>query len=79
MKTERAQTTIGNDLDSITDRVKEGIRSGRYTLSEFQSAMMDRTREAAKNTDLYVHENAWKVVGMAAGLGLVIGLLIRRR
>ncbi|HCI13500.1 MAG TPA: DUF883 domain-containing protein, partial [Gallionellaceae bacterium] len=37
-----------------------------------------RTKEAAKVTDEYVHENPWKAVGIAAGVGLVIGMLISR-
>ena len=33
-------------------------------------------RQAA---DAYVHESPWKAVGIAAGVGLVVGLLISRR
>jgi len=30
-------------------------------------------------TDEYVHEHPWRSVGVAAGVGLIIGLLIGRR
>jgi ElaB/YqjD/DUF883 family membrane-anchored ribosome-binding protein len=68
----------GDELESITDKIKEGIKSGKYTLDELQSAMVERTKEAARTTDRYVHENPWTVIGVAAGVGLVIGLLLYR-
>jgi ElaB/YqjD/DUF883 family membrane-anchored ribosome-binding protein len=41
--------------------------------------MVDRTREAARATDEFVHDRPWTAVGVAAGVGLIIGLLIGRR
>ena len=41
--------------------------------------MIDKTKQAARSTDEYVHEHPWKAVGVAAGIGLIIGLLIGRR
>ena len=38
-----------------------------------------RSTEAAKATDRYVHQNAWKAVGVSAGLGFLVGMLIGRR
>jgi ElaB/YqjD/DUF883 family membrane-anchored ribosome-binding protein len=32
-----------------------------------------------RTTDLYVRDNPWQAVGIAAGLGLIVGLLLRRR
>ena len=36
-------------------------------------------KEAAQTTDEFVHEHPWKAVGIAAGVGLIVGLLIGRR
>jgi hypothetical protein len=44
-----------------------------------QAAMLVKTKAAAKATDVYVHENPWHSVGMAASIGVVVGLLIGRR
>ena len=71
----RAEST----LESLTDQIQEGIRKGSYTWSEIQEAVMSKTREAAANTDHYVHENPWQVVGIAAGVGFVLGLLMAPR
>ena len=70
---------VENQLESITDQIEEGIRRGKFTWKELQGAFMEKTREAAQTTDTYVHENPWKVIGIAAALGLVVGLLLSPR
>ena len=69
-------TTSGSDLNNLTDQIQEGIREGKYTWREIQEAVVSKTREAAETTDQYVHENPWKVVGIAAAFGFVLGLLM---
>ena len=43
------------------------------------AALVDKTRAAARATDDFVHEEPWKAVGVAAALGLALGVLIGRR
>jgi ElaB/YqjD/DUF883 family membrane-anchored ribosome-binding protein len=72
-------TSTRTDLENLTDQIEEGVRTGRYSWAQIQEAVVARTREAAETTDQYVHENPWKVVGIAAGLGFVMGLLMAPR
>jgi ElaB/YqjD/DUF883 family membrane-anchored ribosome-binding protein len=72
-------TGTRTDLDNLTDQIEEGVRSGRYSWAQIQDAVVTRTREAAETTDEYVRENPWKVIGIAAGLGFVLGLLMAPR
>ena len=78
---ENSETTTGvrNDLENLTDQIEEGVRKGKYSWAQIQDAVVTRTRNAAETTDQYVHENPWKVVGIAAGLGFVLGLLMAPR
>ncbi len=78
MKPETIGDTTASHLENITDQIEQGIEQGRYTWKEIQETVTTKTREAAEATDAYVHENPWKVVGMAAGLGLIIGLILGR-
>ena len=73
------ETGTRTDLENLTDQIEQGVRSGRYSWAQIQDAVVTRTREAAETTDQYVHENPWKVVGIAAGLGFVMGLLMAPR
>lgn len=76
---ENQTTGSGADLQNLADQIDEGIRSGKYTWREIQGAVVSKTREAAATTDQYVHENPWKTVGIAAGLGFLLGLLMAPR
>ena len=69
-------TGVRSELDDLTDQIEEGVRRGQYSWAQIQDSVVRRTREAAETTDHYVHENPWKVVGIAAGLGFILGLLM---
>jgi ElaB/YqjD/DUF883 family membrane-anchored ribosome-binding protein len=73
-----AQST-GEKVAELRERLTENLRQARYRLADAEAAIRERTREVAKATDHYVHEHPWKAIGVAAGIGLVIGLLIGRR
>lgn len=69
----------GEKLAEVRAKAEESLRVVKARMADAQAALLARTREAAKATDAYVHENPWRAVGVAAGVGLVIGLLIGRR
>ena len=77
MKSDTIGETTASHLDNITDQIEKGIEQGRYTWKQIQETVSTKSKAAAEATDAYVHENPWKVVGMAAGLGLIVGLLLR--
>jgi ElaB/YqjD/DUF883 family membrane-anchored ribosome-binding protein len=41
--------------------------------------LADKAKVVAAGADDFVHRNPWEAIGVAAGLGLLIGLFIRRR
>ena len=49
------------------------------TIDDAEAALLARTRAAAKATDEYVHGHPWQAIGIAASVGVVVGLLIGRR
>jgi ElaB/YqjD/DUF883 family membrane-anchored ribosome-binding protein len=64
---------------ALRERIGENLREARYKLADAEEALKAKTREVARVTDDYVHENPWRSIGIAAGVGLVVGLLIGRR
>jgi len=38
-----------------------------------------KVKETVKATDGHVRENPWKMVGVAAAIGLVVGVLLQRK
>ena len=69
----------GEKVAALRERMQENLRSARIRLADADAALREKTREVAKATDHYVHENPWRAIGIGAGVGLVIGLLIGRR
>ena len=60
-------------------RVQERITDARHKLADLQDSAIQRAKAAGHAADDYVHDHPWKAVGAAAGIGLIIGLLIGRR
>jgi ElaB/YqjD/DUF883 family membrane-anchored ribosome-binding protein len=71
--------TGGEKLAEVRAKAEESLGIAKASMAEAQGAVLARTKEAAKATDIYVHENPWRSIGFAASLGVVIGLLIGRR
>ncbi len=69
----------GEALAAARSRVGESLATAKAKMSEAEAALVARTKAAAKATDEYVHLHPWQAIGVAAGLGLVIGVLIGRR
>lgn len=72
-----AQT--GDRIDGLRERAKESLQQARARLADAEKEAAREVREAAHATDQFVHRNPWQAVGIAAGIGLVVGLLIGRR
>jgi len=68
----------GEKVSAVRDRIQENLIVAKENLAAAQETVVLKTKQAAKATDEYVHENPWKAVGIAAGTGLIIGMLISR-
>lgn len=66
-------------LAEVRGKVEESLRVVKARMADAQAELVARTKAAARATDAYVHENPWKAVGLGAGIGFLLGLLIGRR
>ena len=69
----------GEKVAELRTKAEESIKAAKARMAQVQKVVIVKTKEAAKATDAYVHENPWRAIGVAAGVGLVIGYLIGRR
>ena len=74
-----AGRSVGEAAASAAQRVGESLEHGRAALADMQAMVSERSRECIHTADDYVRENPWQAVGIAAGVGLLLGLLISRR
>lgn len=66
-------------LSDVRARLGEHVGSAKVRLVELEDVVAERTREAARATDTYVREHPWQSVGVAAGVGFLLGMLSSRR
>lgn len=69
----------GEEMDEVRARAEESLRVAKDRLADEGAALLLRTKDAARATDAYIHDNPWQAIGVAAGVGLVVGLLTGRR
>jgi len=69
----------GEKVSAARERIQASLATAKVKLGEAERALLEKTKQAARATDDYVHENPWQAVGIAAMAGLVLGILISRR
>lgn len=69
----------GEKAAALRARVQDRMDKAKMELSHLQDAAVAHARDAAKATDDFVHDRPWTAVGVAAGVGLLVGLLLGRR
>ena len=69
----------GEKMGDLRERIGERLRDAKLRLADAEAALVDRTKAAARATDDFVHENPWRAVGVAAAVGLLLGVIIGRR
>src|SRR5260221_14722435 len=75
----RAATETGEKAKDLRSQVEAKLLAAKLRLEEFQGQAIDRAKETARATDDYVHDHPWQAIGIAAAVGVVIGLLMNRR
>jgi ElaB/YqjD/DUF883 family membrane-anchored ribosome-binding protein len=66
----------GEKVQEARARAEESLSAARERLSEVKDSATERARELAGEGDEYVRNNPWQAVGIAAGVGLLVGLLV---
>jgi ElaB/YqjD/DUF883 family membrane-anchored ribosome-binding protein len=69
----------GDKVEEIRARAEQSVRMAKERLSGIEEETLKHARALAGEADEYVRGNPWQAVGIAAGIGLVLGLLMSRR
>ena len=69
----------GEKISAVREKVQDTLDRAKAGLGDIEEVVMDTGRQAARATDEFVQADPWRAVGIAAAVGLVVGLLISRR
>ena len=70
---------VGDKAAEMRVRMQARMEQAKADLVRLQEAAVAGAKDAGRAADIYVHDNPWAAVGIAAGVGVVIGMLISRR
>jgi ElaB/YqjD/DUF883 family membrane-anchored ribosome-binding protein len=69
----------GAEVTEMRERIRARLLNAKDSLLDLQHSAVERAKEAGRKADDYVHDHPWQSVGLAAGIGVLVGLLIGRR
>ena len=69
----------GEGAAELRSRVQATLTRAKSNLLHMQETAIAKAKAAGHVADDYVHENPWRSIGVAAGVGLLVGMLIGRR
>ncbi|NBA96827.1 YqjD family protein [Pseudomonas sp. R5(2019)] len=76
---EHTATLAGDQADELRAQIHDSLLRARETLKLTEASLRQRGEAAVTATEDYVRDNPWQSVGIAAGVGFVLGLLATRR
>lgn len=69
----------GEAIAQIRTQAQDSLAQAKANLADVQDELTAKAKAVAADADAFVHQKPWQSVGIAAGLGLLVGLLISRR
>jgi ElaB/YqjD/DUF883 family membrane-anchored ribosome-binding protein len=69
----------GERIREVRMRAEESVRAAKERLAGIEQDAIQRAQAIAGDTNDFVRSNPWQAVGIAAGVGLVLGILIMSR
>ena len=67
------------DIARVRTKVKIALVAAKSAVADTASQLRSQAQEVSKRTDIFVRDNPWQVVGIAAVIGLAVGFLASRR
>lgn len=69
----------GEKAEAMRASVEARLGAAKERLRGIQDAAIGRATAATQAADTYVHDNPWPLIGGAALVGFVLGLMVRDR
>ncbi len=76
---DRLVSLTSTDHPSIKSRARAGARKMQRKLEDEYEMLHDKASDAMESADDMISERPFAALGVAAGVGLLVGLLVSRR
>jgi ElaB/YqjD/DUF883 family membrane-anchored ribosome-binding protein len=75
----QAASSTGERATELREKALARLKQAKDKAADVQVVVVEKGKRAARATDDYVHEHPWASIGIAAGAGVLVGLLINRK
>ena len=73
-----AASLTGTKADELRERGMRMLDAALGKSGQYKDQAMVKGKELARTADVYVKDNPWRTVAAAAGVGLLVGVLLGR-
>lgn len=74
-----AASLTGEKAEELRGRGMQLLDTAMGKASEYKGEALVKGKELAQSADVYVKDNPWRTVAVAAGVGLLLGALLGRK
>jgi len=74
-----AAALTGTKADDLRERGMALLDSALGKAGKYQDQAVVKSKELAHTADVYVKDNPWRTVAVAAGVGLLLGVVLGRK
>jgi ElaB/YqjD/DUF883 family membrane-anchored ribosome-binding protein len=81
-----AESLLSATAHDVSEKAREArqrasgsVEQARKRLEELEEELTARAKAAAEDANRYVKDNPWQSIGIAAAVGVVVGLILGRR
>ncbi|GGC01056.1 DUF883 family protein [Pseudoduganella buxea] len=74
-----ATALTGEKAEELRGRGMRALDTALAKAQEAQVKAVESGKQAAATTDAYVKDNPWRSVAVAAGIGLLVGVIVGRK
>ena len=76
---QHSASLAGEQAEELREQIRDSLNRARTTLHNAEGALLERGKAAVQVTEGYVQTHPWQTLGVAAAIGLLLGMLISRR
>ena len=76
---QHAASLAGDQADELRQQIQLNLQRARSTLAQSGDALRQRGDAVRQAGETYVQQNPWQALGIVAGVGVLLGLLLGRR
>lgn len=76
---QHSASLAGEQAEELREQIRDSLGRARTTLHNAEGALLERGKAAVQVTEGYVQTHPWQTLGVAAAIGLLLGMLISRR